>query len=104
VHFRPGEPLAVALGAEAVSAALHYRQVNQAERFLVTPMDLREGQFHAAIPADYTKSPFPLQYYFEVRKGPLAVSLYPGLKPPTWGQPYFVSMPVDEQATPTPSQ
>ena len=44
----------------------------------------------AVIPDEYTKSPFPLQYYFELREGPAAWVLYPALEPPGWRQPYFV--------------
>jgi hypothetical protein len=50
----------------------------------------RQGDRHAAvIGADYTRSPYPLQYYFEVR-GDDGPSLYPGLKSELANQPYFV--------------
>ena len=35
--------------------------------------------FTAAVPADYTGSPYPLQYYFEVRDSQGRCRLLPGL-------------------------
>jgi hypothetical protein len=90
-RFKPGAPLAVVirLPGEGTTALLHYRHVNQAEAWQVTPMQ-REGDRHTAVIAgDYTGSPYPLQYYFELRSegGP---SLFPGLNPELTNQPYFV--------------
>jgi hypothetical protein len=45
--------------------------------------------YRAAIPADYTQSPYPLQYYFEVFEAGGA-ALYPGFSPDLSNQPYFV--------------
>lgn len=90
-HFRPGAPLPIeiTLGKPA-TARLHYRHVNQAEEFRVVEMQASGKRRRAVIPAEYTKSPFPLQYYFELREGPAAWVLYPALEPPGWRQPYFV--------------
>ncbi len=50
----------------------------------------RQSDRHAAvIDADYTRSPYPLQYYFELR-GDDGSSLFPGLAPDLANQPYFV--------------
>jgi hypothetical protein len=90
-RFQPGAPLEVTvrLPGERTTALLHYRHVNQAEVWQTTEMR-RQGDRHAAvIGADYTRSPYPLQYYFEVR-GDDGPSLYPGLKPELANQPYFV--------------
>jgi hypothetical protein len=40
----------------------------------------------ATIPAEFTKSPFPLQYYFSLDQA----AMYPGLSPNLANQPYFV--------------
>jgi hypothetical protein len=53
-------------------------------------MNLSEGNYAAAIPAEYTDSSFPLQYHFQMlaaADGP--ARLHPGLKPGWRGQPYF---------------
>ena len=90
-RFKPGAPLEVAirLPGEGTTALLHYRHVNQAEAWQVTPMQ-REGDRHTAmIAGDYTGSPYPLQYYFEL-SGEGGSSLFPGIKPELTNQPYFV--------------
>ena len=46
--------------------------------------------WRAEIPADYTRSPFALQYYFELKAAPASAAIYPGLGPERTGQPYFV--------------
>jgi hypothetical protein len=45
----------------------------------------------ATIPAVYTDSPFPLQYFFELRAG--ASWLYPSLGTNFCNQPYFFVKP-----------
>lgn len=90
--FQPGHAFAVEFAAEKTnqSIELHYRRVNQAERWQQMPMQ-RDGQiWHAEIQSEYTQSPFPLQYYFEVRVAPESAALYPGLGSELAGQPYFV--------------
>jgi hypothetical protein len=44
----------------------------------------------ATIPGDYTKSAYPLQYYFEVTDTPSSAGFYPGLGEHLARQPYFV--------------
>jgi hypothetical protein len=90
-RFQPGAPLEVTirLPGEGTTALLRYRHVNQAEAWQVTQMR-RQGDRHAAvIGGDYTGSPYPLQYYFELR-GDDGPSLFPGLAPDLANQPYFV--------------
>jgi hypothetical protein len=69
---------------------LYYRHVSQAERFESIAMTKSIGTWYAKIPAAYTDSPYPLQYYFEVREAPDRAWLYPGLGPDFTTQPYFV--------------
>jgi len=87
-QFSPASPLALSLTAENVSARLHYRHVNHAERWRSMDMSGAGGKFLAAIPADYTASPFPLQYYFELTR-PGAAWLYPAFNATLSNQPYY---------------
>jgi hypothetical protein len=77
--FRRGQALAIEVAVEGKPAAvrMYYRHVDQAERFQTVDMAVAEGRWRAAIPASYTESPFPLQYYFEVVDRPDRVLLYP---------------------------
>ena len=78
--FPPGSPLALSLTAGGnVSARLHYRHVNQAERWRSMEMYGSDGKFTAAIAAEYTASPFPLQYYFELSRAKPSLAL-PGVQ------------------------
>jgi hypothetical protein len=94
--FHPGQPLELSLvvsnaggpGAPT-SARLHYRHVNQAERWLSAEMQGNGGALNAAIPADYTQSPYPLQYYFEFTHGNGSASLYPAFNSTLSNQPYY---------------
>lgn len=91
--FRPGQPLEVELSIEepaAVSARLYYRHVNHAERYVAVEMQKQGSRCRADIPANYTDSPYPLQYYFELKQGPGAASLYPGFAESLANQPYFI--------------
>jgi hypothetical protein len=46
--------------------------------------------WRAAISAAYTDSPYPLEYYFEVKQGPDLIGLVPGFQAGLVSQPYFV--------------
>jgi hypothetical protein len=96
--FHRGHPVQITLKLPAGQAAtprMHYRRVNQAEAYKVQDMARSSGtagapgQFTASIPASYTDSPFPLQYYFELREGK-SKWLYPGFNADWSNQPYFV--------------
>ena len=99
VTFEPGQPLTVELVARAtdgqpgLEATLCYRHVNQAERYVIQPMrgPGADACFSAQIPGDYTASPYPLQYYFILRRGPTA-QRYPftDLADDLANQAYFV--------------
>lgn len=90
--FEPGKPVALALTVNSgapLDVTLHYRLVNQAERWQRLDM-AREGRsFIASIPAAYLQSRFALQYYFELRRGESA-DLYPGFNDVFANQPYIV--------------
>jgi len=48
------------------------------------------GKLSAAIPPDYTKTDFALQYYVELHSAGETASLFPGLDLNRGSQPYFV--------------
>ena len=72
------------------SAQMRYRRVNQVERWNSVPMESSGRLWSGAIPSEYTQSPYPLQYYFELTETPESAVLYPGLSDRFTGQPYFV--------------
>jgi hypothetical protein len=90
--FSPGRSLDIELAVEKspASVRLYYRHVDQAERFESREMDAHANRYRATIPDTYTDSPYPLQYYFEVRERPESATLYPGFAPELNNQPYFV--------------
>ena len=93
LSFRPGQPVLIqaSLNTEKTRGqlSLYYRHVNQAERWRSEEMVMASA-FSATIPAKYTDSPFPLQYFFEWVEHSGALSLHPGLGPNLANQPYFV--------------
>jgi hypothetical protein len=80
--------LTIATPTTVTSAVLWYRHVNHGERWLSTPMDEHPGTYSAAIPATYTNSPYPLQYYFELHTA-TAATLHPAFNATLSNQPYY---------------
>ena len=70
---------------------LHFRHVNQAERWSSLSMQSIGGQHVASIPADYTDSPFHLQYFVSgtVQDQPVLV---PGLDGDLANEPYYTAL------------
>jgi hypothetical protein len=81
--------LNVGAGQGVTQAIVHYRRVNQAERWQQAAMRVDGRAWRGTIPAGYTDSPYALQYYFEARDAAHAW-LWPGLTPALTGQPYYV--------------
>jgi len=88
--FRAKAAVALEIAGRATLARLYYRHVNQAERWESVEMEGRDSSFHASIPAGYTDSPYPLQYYFELKQGPEKAWLYPGFDRDWMNLPYVV--------------
>ncbi|MFZ5833723.1 MAG: hypothetical protein ACOY3P_26855 [Planctomycetota bacterium] len=91
--FHSGQQLAIALQFETLeprSVALHYRHVNQAERWQLAEMSRDGNAFRGAIPADYTARRYALQYYFEVELGPAEATFVPALASNLANVPYFI--------------
>jgi len=71
------------------SVRLRYRRVNQAERWNVLDLDGENGIYAAAIPSEYTRSEFALEYYFELSDAKGVEWMYPGFNKTLSNQPYF---------------
>ena len=91
--FKPGEALALAVqvghSSAPVTANLHYRHVNQGERWQKTATELGHGGLVGTIPGEYTQSEYPLEYYFELRAEGGAPWMYPVFNSTLSNQPYF---------------
>lgn len=95
--FQRGEPVIIELSLLSsgenqpyCTLRLHYRHVNQAEPYTVVEMREQDGRYQAVIPGDYTDSPYPLQYFFEVRDVEGRAYFYPGFEADLSNQPYYV--------------
>jgi len=90
--FRAGQPLEIRLSSAepGISVKLYYRHVDQAERYTMARMEAKENEYYATIPADYTSTEYPLEYYFEVRERTGQAGLHPGFSASLINQPYFV--------------
>jgi hypothetical protein len=94
--FHRGQPVFVKFEHRAnpkpTAIQLHFRRVNQGELWQSTPMILMNETFRGQIPGSYANSPFPIQYYFEIRPHSAEPFLYPGLNLAAGPnpQPYFV--------------
>jgi hypothetical protein len=88
----PGRRLSLELTADKAyqGVRLHYRQINQAERWQSLELQAKARIWRGEIPGDYTGSAYPLQYYFELKEAADSAGLYPGLGPARTQQPYFV--------------
>jgi hypothetical protein len=90
--FTSGQPLEISVPAGAEGAPiLHYRHINQAERWKSTPMAASTNGFSATIPGDYTKSDFHLQYFISFQRDGQSV-LVPGLEANLANEPYFTAL------------
>ncbi len=97
--FEPGVVLALAISVpqqvlEPIMTAvfLRYRHVNQAERWQRTEMQENGTVFGAEIPAEYTQSPYALEYCFELRAKNGVAWLAPGFNAALSSQPYYTVM------------
>jgi hypothetical protein len=91
-HFKPDQPVELLVSFDKVpkSARLFYRHVNHGERYKALDMKAEGLSFKAEIPAAYTNTEYPLEYYFELRESPESACLYPGFNEKLDNQPYFV--------------
>jgi hypothetical protein len=92
VGYKPGNPIniEISLDMKPSTVLMHYRHVNHAERFITSEMTLIGSSYKATIPVDYTRSDYPLQYYFEFKDEHGKAWLYPGFSENLDNQPYFI--------------
>lgn len=90
--FQAGNAQTIELqvGPGISGARLKYRHVNQAEYYETVEMTGQGGKYHATIPAEYLKTPFSLQYYFELQHSPTMETMYPGLGSDLTDRPYYL--------------
>lgn len=89
--FVPRQAVHMRLASPDVSAVrLHYRHVDQAERYTVVAMERSGDAFDSSIPASYTDTHYPLQYFFQLTTKSGAELLYPGLGDRVSHPPYYV--------------
>jgi hypothetical protein len=91
-RFVSGEAIAiVATGTDKTGAVrLHYRHVDQAENYVAVAMEKDGSRYSASIPAEYAKTEFPIEYFFEAHTGDGGAGLYTGFDSELTNQPYFV--------------
>lgn len=91
--YSPGIPVQIAATApsapQELRMYLHYRHVNQAERFAVAEMERDGNLYRAVIPSSYTDSAYALMYYLELDNGTDAW-IAPGFDTEMAGPPYYV--------------
>jgi hypothetical protein len=97
-RFRKGDaimldlsPIRVAAPDRPTGARVRYRHVHQAEAWQVAEMARQTDRWQATIPGDYTKSPYSVQYYFELRDSHKRTWLFPGFEAKLCNAPYFVA-------------
>ena len=91
-RFEPGKPVELAFSmpqAVGRKVTLMYRRADQSERWRQAEMAWSDGAYRGAIPPDYTESPYPLLYYFQVEEAG-GNGLYPGFNKDLSNQPYFL--------------
>ncbi|MFI4908199.1 MAG: hypothetical protein ACHQHL_08875 [Steroidobacterales bacterium] len=92
-RFVPGTALRIAASedpaAPFVSARLFYRHVNQAEEYNSVRLTRHGSELYGEIPAAYTESEYPLQYFFELHGERHGARRFPGFASDLGNQPYF---------------
>ena len=73
---------------QSAGGTLYYRHFHQGERYTAVAMEKSDAGAVATVPAAFTDSAFPLQYYFVIGE-----RMFPGFKKDFTGVPYYVVMP-----------
>lgn len=89
--YVPGEAVAIGVvtSVPLTSVTLHYRHVNQGERWRSVPMSGAGDRYTASIPAEYTRSPDHMQVYATAQT-PAGVRILPGFPENLAGSPYRI--------------
>jgi hypothetical protein len=106
--FEPGKPLTLVLEVDdglqqTPLVLLHYRHANQAETWRSVEMEWEGARWRASVPAEYTNSPYPMLYFFEIRTAAIELQwngtlrevrrqalYFPGFDRRFLNRPYFV--------------
>jgi hypothetical protein len=91
--FVRGSAVMVRFRSGSAPAQLHYRHVNQAERWRSVDMTISDGWAEGEIPADYTDNPFHLQLFATVILDG-SRTIVPGFDRSLAGQPYLAVLQV----------
>jgi hypothetical protein len=94
-QFFAGQPLTIELtllGQQPPVAAVRlcYRQVHQAQAYQTADMPVQGNRCRVTIPGEYTNTPYPLEYYFELRNAAGQAWMVPGFDATLANQPYLV--------------
>lgn len=91
-EFTAGEALRIICTGKADGEpVLHYRHINQAERWRSVPMQRSADGYVGSIPADYTASEFHLQYFVSLERAGESL-LLPGLGDNLSNEPYYTAL------------
>jgi hypothetical protein len=98
-QFLAGQPLTIELTmlsqpSSVAAIRLCYRRVHQAQPYQIADMPAQGNRYRATIPGEYTNTPYPLEYYFELRNEAGQAWMYPGFDTTLTNQPYFVVHPA----------
>jgi hypothetical protein len=91
-YFDRGRPIEITLSMEhsdTRKVRLAYRHADQSKPWQSMETRWQSGRYHGVIPAEYTDSPFPLLYYFEIDEA-AGSAVYPGFDKDLSNQPYFL--------------
>lgn len=83
-------PIEIRIANKCKRVNLYYRQVNQSKRWQMSELKIVGDSFKGEIPAKYTKTRFPLQYYFKIEMDSNETALFPALNKSLSNVPYFV--------------
>jgi hypothetical protein len=91
--FEPGKPMEIELtgvSAHTGEVYLYYRHVNQAVNWQRMSMTRKGENYLAVIPAQYTQTRYPMEYYFTIDMGEEGIAIYPGLDENLANMPYYI--------------
>jgi hypothetical protein len=83
-------PIEIKITNKCKRVELYYRQVNQSKRWQTNELEFDGGSFKGEIPANYTSSRFPLQYYFKIEMDSNEKVLFPAFNESLSNVPYYV--------------
>lgn len=92
-NFPAGKALKISVNVASPMprrVTLHYRHVNQAERWQSAELTRNGATFQGEILAAYTAQRYALQYYFEIETSPTEATLFPPLAADLANAPYYV--------------